>query len=191
VTEGSKNVVTALVAKQAELAGVIEQLQRQLDQYRVDLTHIDGVLRILAADIDPEAIRPKRRQRRTRYFARNELWRLCLDILRTAAGEPLSTYELAGKVIDAKGFDGADRILRTGITEQVASILKRLHRKGTRTSEPSGRANGRWPAISRPRVCAHTCAVSCATRLVLICSRRRSRTSISWAAPGFCSSEGT
>jgi hypothetical protein len=74
-TNGSRgHVVTALVAKRPELAGIIDQLQRQLDQCRADLTHIDGVLRILAADIDPETIRPKRRHRRTRYFARNELW---------------------------------------------------------------------------------------------------------------------
>jgi hypothetical protein len=33
-------VVSGLIAKRAELAGVIDQLQRQLDQYRADLTHI-------------------------------------------------------------------------------------------------------------------------------------------------------
>lgn len=32
---------------------------------------------------------------RTRYLARNELWRLCLDILR-AATESLSTYDIEG-----------------------------------------------------------------------------------------------
>jgi hypothetical protein len=36
------------------LAGVIDQLQRQLDQYRADLKHIDGALRVLATDLDPE-----------------------------------------------------------------------------------------------------------------------------------------
>lgn len=34
--------------------------------------------RFLATDIDPETIRPKRAYRRNRYFARNELSRLCL-----------------------------------------------------------------------------------------------------------------
>jgi hypothetical protein len=62
-------------------------IQRRLDQHRADLTHIDGVLRVLAADLDPEKIKPKRIYRRNRYFARNELSRLCLGVLRTAAGE--------------------------------------------------------------------------------------------------------
>src|SRR6266480_4095508 len=63
--------------KRRELAGIIDELQRQLDQHRADLMHIDGVLRVLATDLDPEMIRPKRVYRRNRYFARNELSRLC------------------------------------------------------------------------------------------------------------------
>jgi hypothetical protein len=46
--------------KRRELAGIIDKLKRQLDQHRADLTHIDRVLRVLAADLDPEKIRPNR-----------------------------------------------------------------------------------------------------------------------------------
>jgi len=90
------HIVSGLIAKRAELAGIIDQLQRQLDQHRADLTHIDGVLRVLATDLDPETIRPKRAYRRNRYFARNELSRLSLGVLRTAAGEPVSIDDIAG-----------------------------------------------------------------------------------------------
>jgi hypothetical protein len=68
-------------------APIIDTMQRQLDQHRADLTHIDGALRVLATDLDPQTIRPKRLYRRNRYFARNELSRLCLGVLRTAADE--------------------------------------------------------------------------------------------------------
>src|SRR5229473_2879477 len=108
MTAEKSPVVSGLIATRRELAGVIDQMQRQLDQYRADLTHIDGVLRILASDLDPETIRPKRAYRRNRYFARNELSRLCLGVLRTAPGESLSTNDIAGRVIAAKGFDLAD-----------------------------------------------------------------------------------
>src|SRR6266404_5211935 len=110
-------VVSGLIEKRRELSGIIDQMQRQLDQYRADLTHIDGVLRILASDLDPETIRPKRAYRRNRYFARNELSRLCLGVLRTAAGELLSTDDIVGLVISAKGFDPADSILRVAIRD--------------------------------------------------------------------------
>src|SRR6266566_2127738 len=96
MTAGKDHIVAGLIAKRAELAGVIDQLQHQLDQHRADLTHIDGVLRILASDLDPETIRPKRVYRRNRYFARNELSRLCLGVFRTAGGELLSSGRYRG-----------------------------------------------------------------------------------------------
>jgi hypothetical protein len=81
----------------------------------------DGALRILATGVDPEILRPKRAYRGDRYFARNELSRLCLGVLRTAVGELLSTDDIAGRVIAAKGFDVGDSILRAAIREQVGS----------------------------------------------------------------------
>jgi hypothetical protein len=104
MTASRDHVVAGLIEKRRELAGIIDGLPRQLDQHRADLTHIDGVLRVLASDLDPETIRPKRVYRRNRYFARNELSRLCLGVFRTVAGEPLSTDDFASRVIAAKGF---------------------------------------------------------------------------------------
>src|SRR5205807_10014783 len=122
------HVVSDLIEKRRQLAGVIDQLQRQLDQHRADLVHIDSVLRVLASDLDPETIKPKRTYRRNRYFARNELSRLCLGVLRTAAGELLSTDDIAARVIAAKGFNTGDAILHAAIRDQVGSTVKRLHR---------------------------------------------------------------
>jgi hypothetical protein len=122
-------------------------LQRQLDQYRADLTHIDGVLRVLATDLDPETIKPKRARRRNRYVARNELSRLCLGVLRMAGGELLSVDEIAGRVATAKGFDASDGILRSAIRDQVESTVKRLPREGTIENSNSGRAS-KWTLVS-------------------------------------------
>jgi hypothetical protein len=143
VTASQDHVVSGLIEKRRELAGVIDKLQRQLDQHRADLTHIDGTLRVLAADLDPETIRPKRTYRRNRYFARNELSRLCLGVLRTAAGELLSTDDIADRVIVAKGFDRGDAILRAAIRDQVGSTVKRLHRNGAIENIGAGRAS-KW-----------------------------------------------
>src|SRR5438105_5489146 len=85
-------------------AGLIEKLERKLEQHRADLTHIDGVLRLLQPDRDPADIKPKRTYaRRTRYFARNELSRLCMDALRTADGTLMTTDDIACRIIKAKG----------------------------------------------------------------------------------------
>ena len=116
VSASHDHVVSGLIEKRRELAGIIDKLQRQLDQYRADLMHIDGALRVLVTDFAPEKIKPKRAYRRNRYFAPNELARLCLGVLRTAAGELLSTDDIAGQVISAKGFDPMDAILRAAIS---------------------------------------------------------------------------
>jgi hypothetical protein len=143
MTASKDHVVSGLIQKRRDLASIIDELQRQLDQHRADLTHIDGVLRVLATDLDPQTIRPKRIYRRNRYFARNELSRLCLGVLRTAAGALLSTDEIAGRVITAKGFDSGDAILRAAIREQVGSTVKRLHRNGAIENIGAGRAS-KW-----------------------------------------------
>jgi hypothetical protein len=147
MTASRNHVVSGLIEKRRELAGIIDQLQRQLDQHRADLTHIDGVLRVLATDLDPETLRPKRAYRRNRYFARNELSRLCLGVLRTAASELLSTDDISGLVIITKGFDQGDAVLRAAIREQVGSTVKRLHQQGTIDHVGAGRAS-KW-RISR------------------------------------------
>jgi hypothetical protein len=64
-------------------------------------------------------------------------------VLRTAAGELLSTDDIAGRVIVAKGFDAGDAILRAAIREQVGSTVKRLHRNGAIENIGAGRA-GKW-----------------------------------------------
>src|SRR5258707_13946769 len=80
------HVISALREKRAIVAGLIEKLERKLEQHRADLTHIDGVLRLFQPDRDPAEIKAKRTYaRRTRYFARNELSRLCMDVLDRAA----------------------------------------------------------------------------------------------------------
>lgn len=101
------------------------------------------MLRVLATDLDPEMIRPKRAYRRNRYFARNELSRLCLGVLRIAAGQPMSLDDIVGQVIATKGFDVADGILRAAIRDQVGDIVKRLHRRSEVEKIGRGRAI-RW-----------------------------------------------
>ncbi len=121
-------VISALREKRALVAGLIEKLERKLEQHRADLTHIDGVLRLFQPDRDPGEIKAKRTYtRRTRYFARNELSRFCMNALRAANGALVTTDDIAGQVIAAKGFNAADAALRKAIGEQC---LARISQRG-------------------------------------------------------------
>jgi len=75
-------------------------------------------------------------------FARNELSRLCLGVLRTEAGELLSTDDIAGRVITAKNFDAADAILR-------AAIREALQRQTPRASSVAFILQKRWRSQKR------------------------------------------
>ena len=138
------HVISALREKRA----LIEKLERKLERHRADLTHIDGVLRLFQPERDPEEIRPKRSYaKRTRYFARNELARLCMDALRSAPGL-ITTDEIGAQVIAAKGFEAADNTLRAAIRDQLLTVLRAARRRGT--VEQIGLGRGlRWKATAR------------------------------------------
>ena len=138
------HVISALREKRALVAGLIEKLERKLEQHRADLTHIDGVLRLFQPERDPGEIKSKRTYvRRTRYFARNELSRFCMDAFRAANGELLTTEEIAGRIIAAKGFDAADAALRKAIGEQSLALLRSFRKRGTIEQIGLGRER-RW-----------------------------------------------
>jgi len=80
------HVVSALRAKRAEISGYIHDLEKKVKTWRARLAHIDATIKIFSPEIDPDAIPPKRTYRRTRYFAKGELSRCCLDVLRDAQG---------------------------------------------------------------------------------------------------------
>ena len=101
------------------------------------------MLRVLTADLDPETIRPKRAYRRNRYFARNELSRLCLGLLRTAAGELLSTDDIAGRVMQPKASMPATRSCARRFVNRSARPSSGLHRADTIENIGAGRAS-RW-----------------------------------------------
>ena len=137
------HVISALREKRAIVAGLIEKLERKLEQHRADLSHIDGVLRLFQPDRDPDEIKSKRTYaRRTRYFAKGELSRLVLEAIRDA-GELSTTDDIAGRVIAAKGFDAADSVLRTAIREQALTALRVFRNRGTVEQMGLGRG-ARW-----------------------------------------------
>jgi hypothetical protein len=138
--QSNDHAVSRLIAMRAELAGIVAELERELDRRRADLTHIDGTLRLMRANLDPTTILPKRSYKRSQYFTRNELWRLCLNTFRLANGEPLTSEEITLRIMTAKGLDARDESLFSTVRVQVGSVLKRLHRR--QVAAPSGKGRG-------------------------------------------------
>jgi hypothetical protein len=51
--------------------------------------------------------------------------------LRAANGSLMTTDASAGRLIEAKGFDAADAVLRKAIGEQVLTVMRSVRKRGT------------------------------------------------------------
>ena len=84
---------------------------------------LDNTLRIFGYDGDPADIKPVRPYRA--MFRRGELRRAILAVLRTANG-PMSNADIAGRVVEMKGWDAADMALARSVAEKIRDVRKRL-----------------------------------------------------------------
>lgn len=127
------HVVTALIAKRAEIAGQIEHAQTSLRQLIIDLDNIDAAIRLFKPDIDLEEIRPKPFPPRNQAF-RGEVSRLILSALRQSS-VPLTTHDLARHVMAERGLNTADKRLVRTIGKRVGSSMRYLRDRGLVRSE--------------------------------------------------------
>jgi hypothetical protein len=123
------HVISALRAKRAEVSGYIHDLEKKVKTWRARLAHIDATIKIFSPGIDPEAIPPRRTYRRSSYFKKCEFARLCLDELRKAGDQPITTAVIVAGIIRAKGLPD-DPALAVVLTERVLSYLRAKRKAG-------------------------------------------------------------
>jgi len=146
---GETQVVSALRDKRSELAGRIEEAERDIARSRADLEHIDGALRIFAPGLTLESIGAKRPRQGTGPFRPGELSRLLMNILRRA-GAPASTRDLYDAVMTAKGFALDDDESYAVIAKAVSASLGKLKRRGAVMAGLGDDHVNRW-SIAPPR----------------------------------------
>ncbi len=137
-----KHVVSALRLKRAEISGHIHDLEKRVARQRANLANLDATIKLFSPGTNPDAIPPKRAYRRTRYFAHNELSRLTQDALRTASG-PLTSAEIAGAVMQAKGMPPDDAAFKAIVAMRALTVLRRLAKRGAAVKSGASR-NARW-----------------------------------------------
>jgi len=118
------HVVSALRNKRAELAGMVRQLEQQLAQQRTNLGHLDATMQLFDPDIRPQEIRPRQQRARSAWFRQGECLRRIYDELRDAP-HPVTTRELAERIMRAKAIPAADDHRRELIQETVLASLNR------------------------------------------------------------------
>jgi len=131
------HVVSALVNKRAEIAGMITRTEQQLGQFRADLVHLDATIRLFAPEMEPKTIPAKRIRQSDLWFEQGELSRRVLDALRQA-GEPIRAPDLVRAVMIDKGLDPADRPSFVRVQWKVRDTLNRLNKRGLLASDGAG-----------------------------------------------------
>lgn len=115
-----------LIDKRRELAGRIEHAQRELRALVADLDHIDAAIRIF----DPSAhVGPAKRYPIAHQAFRGEMARHVMEALRTAKGRPVTSLEIARKVMDGRGLKDDGRTVIV-IRKRVGACLAKLRAKG-------------------------------------------------------------
>lgn len=108
-----------LTAKRDEIASTIIAYERRLAQARTDLAHVKAALEIFAAGDDPASHRNY--VNLFKLFRYGEMAQLCRDAL---ADGPLTTVQMAQRIMAAKGLDATDKELVRSVTYSVLHSMR-------------------------------------------------------------------
>ncbi|WMJ09667.1 hypothetical protein [Nitrosomonas sp. sh817] len=121
------NVVSSLVAKRAEMSGLIQQYQSEIDRILGEISHLDATIKLFAPELDLRSIRAKKRRVQNKYFKPGECPRLVLDILRKA-GCSITSRRIAEAMLQAKGLETTPEMIDQ-MQRNALGVLKILEKK--------------------------------------------------------------
>lgn len=122
------HVVTGLMTKRAELAGLLEHHNAKVRQLIIDIDAVDQALRLFNPDIELDMIKPKPLPPRHAAY-KGEVARIVLGTLRDAK-RPCSTQELTMHVMAERGMNTADKRLVKTVGKRVGACLRHHRTKG-------------------------------------------------------------
>jgi hypothetical protein len=119
-TNSFDHTIAGLLTKRQQLMDSALSLKAQLAETSNDIDCIDRVLKTLGYRGDLKGMSP--RSQRVVYFNRNELRRFVIDELRSAT-VPMSSRQIAEKVLKVEGKDAHDRPLLADMINRVGRVL--------------------------------------------------------------------
>ncbi|MGO8739384.1 hypothetical protein [Rhodoblastus sp.] len=131
------HVISALRDKQRAIQGAIISYERALDEARRDLANVNAVLAMYGRETDPEGWQAHMSV--AKVFARGEVFAICKKALDDAP-DGLDTRQLAVILLQAKGLDENDRIMRRNVAYNIVQIMGNRLKRGSITSK--GKRNG-------------------------------------------------
>lgn len=133
-------MVEGLIKRRAKIAGEMKAAQERMAQMARDLETLDAALKLVAPDLDIQAIAPKFVKPPDDWSKRGEMSRQVFAILRTA-GKPLTSREIAGQMIVNRGLAATPKLLNL-MTRRVSSCLRDKRERGL--AENAETRGGQW-----------------------------------------------
>jgi len=116
----------------------LKQAEELAAGYRAKLADLEARIQAIAPDLQL----PVRFRKPNPWFARGELPRVVMDVLREA-GEPLAVGVIAVRALARKGCDLPGPTLRKQVRGKVRECLGKLERRGVVRTVGSGRGTKR------------------------------------------------
>jgi len=121
------HVVSGLVAKRAEMSGLIQKYQSEIDRILSEISHIDATIKLFSPEYDLRSIRAKKRRVQNKYFKPGECPRLVLDILRKAECS-ITSRQISEAMLQAKGLEPNAEMIDQ-MQRNALGVLKILENK--------------------------------------------------------------
>jgi hypothetical protein len=122
------NLVSGLIRKRKEIAGLIEDAQIKMRQLIIDLDNLDSTIRLFRPDIDLEDVRPSPLPPRHSAF-KGEMSRLILAAIRNS-GRAMTSQELTHHVMAERGLNVSDKRVARTLQKRVGACLKHYRNRG-------------------------------------------------------------
>ncbi|MGE0743234.1 MAG: hypothetical protein AB7O98_18005 [Hyphomonadaceae bacterium] len=123
--EKSRTVQT-LQNKLRQIEDTIASYEKQIEQARADLAHVIAVIRVFQATDDPAEMPAYADLHRV--FKRTQQIELCRQAL--AQRGPQTTAQLAAYVMEARGLDPADQVMRRAVMQRLVNALVMQMKRG-------------------------------------------------------------
>ena len=123
------HVVSGLVAKRSELAGLIDRHRKEIDRLADDLTHVDAAIKIFDPEYDLRTVPIRLLRKRNQLFKVGESARRVLDALRESAA-PMTCRAMTESIALKKGWD-LKQIDIDMVMKNLNGVLRRMEKAGT------------------------------------------------------------
>jgi|WetSurMetagenome_2_1015567.scaffolds.fasta_scaffold487939_2 hypothetical protein len=114
------HIISGLVSKRAELTGLIDRKQKEIDQMVAEVMHLDATIKLFNPKYNLNKIKGRRPYRKSHLFRQSECHRLVLDTLRQQDNATLEMISV--QVMGIKRF-AADQ--KEAVIKNVLKTLKK------------------------------------------------------------------